>query len=586
MVNNGFETEIKYWNFLLSLMSDYLESEDTEVRILPFLSMINDRNENLKGNKRIISLLQKLDPGRIIEDSNFYSKFLENKKKQITEIIQKELKAIDFDEVSLFGISAKYYQWIPGMILAEEIKKIAPEVKIVVGGFGSKDAAHEALKLCTHFDFGCWGEGEYQLLELSQQLKKENPDFGSVPRLIYRDSHELKPSSTSKSEYLDFDNYIFPDYSDYVNTLPAHLDTDKINFPINTIRSCHWGKCKFCDFNKGYKLRSRSPECIVREIEDLNQEYGTTQFSFVDSDTFGNLKHFEELLDLIIALRYRSEEDYMFWAEIIPNKFFDARLMEKMAIAGFKNIFIGYDGLSDGLLQKMSKSNSFSDNILFVKYSLKNGINPVVNVIKHIPGESEDDVQECLKNLHFLRFFYRDSVVDFSHIYVDLVLSSMTKYYAAMPASERENYDGDDLSYLMPDYFSDNENRFHLFRYKKNTPANAREWEKLTEIENYYKINRFRYIIQENKGVYYYSEYCNDVEIENIVFGNPWYGFVLKAVEQKVYSFSQLYPDIKTAFPQITEKHLKEILEDLKAAHLIYFDAAFSNIISVIELGK
>ena len=137
---------------MLSLMSDYDISEDTEIRILPFLSLINDRNENPKGNKRIVSLLQKLDPGRITEDINFYTTFLASKKKQISTIIHKELQTIDFDEVLLFGISAKYYQWIPGMILAEEIKKIAPQVKIVVGGFGSKDAAlaagYEPCGLC------------------------------------------------------------------------------------------------------------------------------------------------------------------------------------------------------------------------------------------------------------------------------------------------------------------------------------------------------------------------------------------------------------------------------------------------------
>ena len=43
------------------------------------------------------------------------------------------------------GISAKYSQWIPGIILAEEIKKVAPNIKIVVGGFGSEKEALEAL---------------------------------------------------------------------------------------------------------------------------------------------------------------------------------------------------------------------------------------------------------------------------------------------------------------------------------------------------------------------------------------------------------------------------------------------------------
>ena len=584
MVINDIPTQIKYWNFSLSLMSEYTDSEDTEIRLLPFLSILNDQYKHTKGNKRIISLLQKIDPSYKTFDPNYYAEFLEEKKAEIYDIIHQEIRDIDFNEVLLFGISAKYNQWIPGMILAEEIKKIAPDVKIIVGGFGGKEVTEEAMKFCPHFDFGTWGEGEYPLLELSTQLKAGLPQFENIPRLIYRDANILKQSTTIKSQYLDFDNYIYPDYDDYINTYPYPEDKDQISIPINSIRSCHWRKCKFCDFNQGYKLRARSPECVVNEIDHLTKEYGLTTYTFVDSDTFGNLTHFEQLLDLIIDLRYQNEEDYSFWAEIIPNAQYDARLMEKMAIAGFKNLFIGYDGLSDGLLKKMNKSNTFSDNVFFIKYALKNAISPVVNVIKHIPGETEEDVQECINNLHFLRFFYNDTIVEFSHIYVDLVLSSMSKYYKLMPEAELANYHTDDITYLMPDHFSNNNDRFHLFRYKRNVPAQAKEWANLIETEAYYKTNTFRYKLQENKGTYYYTEYCNDEEIENIVFGEPEYGFILKATEQRVRSFEGLYADLKMKFPQTTEERLREILANLKSGYLIYCDAHFSNVISVLEL--
>ena len=584
MEENGIETEVKYWNFLLSVMSEYTDSEDTEIRLLPFLSILNDRSDNTKGNNRIISLLQKLDPSYKTNNPNYYSEFLDDKKEEIFEIIQQELEDIDFSEISLFGITAKYNQWIPGMILAEEIKKIAPNVKIIVGGFGSENVAKEAMKVCSHFDFVTWGEGEYPLLELSKQLRIDAPDLKIIPRLIYREADEIIQSSTNKSEYLDFENYIYPDYEDYIENYPHPEDTDEISIPINSIRSCHWSKCKFCDFNKGYKLRARTPECIVNEIEHLTEKYGLTTFTFVDSDTFGNLEHFEKLLDLIIDLKYRNEEDYLLWAEIIPNNKFDARLMEKMAIAGFKNLFIGYDGLSDTLLTKMNKSNSFSDNLFFIKYSLKNAISPLVNVIKHVPGETEEDVQECTNNLHFLRFYYNDSIVSFSHIYVSLVLSSMTKYYSAMSEDEREKYNTDDLSYLLPDNFSNNKDRFHLFRYEKDVPDNAKEWDKLIETEDYYKTNKFNYKILENNGIYYYTEYCNDTEIENIVFGEPEYGFILKATEKKVCTFTELYSSMQQVFPDITEDRLKEILSNLKASYLIYCNQEFSNIVSVIEL--
>jgi len=585
MVNHGFETEIKYWNFSLSLMSEYYETEDTEIRLLPFLSILNDRANNTKGNHRIISLLQKLQPSFKINHPKYYSELLQEKKEKILEIIQEEIKKIDFSEISLFGISAKYSQWIPAMILAEEIKKTAPKVKIIVGGFGSKYAAQEAMKLCPSFDMANWGEGEYPLLELSEQLKNGVTDFDIIPRLMFRGADGIKQSSTNKSEYLDFENYIYPDYDDYMDSYPETEDVEKINIPINTTRSCHWNKCKFCDFNKGYKLRIRSPECIVNEIEQITNEYGLTIFSFVDSDTFGSLEHFEKLLDLIIDLKYKNEEDYVFWAEIIPNDLFTAKLMEKMAIAGFKNIFIGYDAISDSLLKKMNKSNSFSDNIFFVKHSLRNGITPIVNVIKHVPGEKEEDIQECIDNLHFLRFFYNNSIVSFSHIYVNLVLSSMTKYYSYMDNEEREKYDIDDVTYLMPDYFSNNEDRFHLFRFEKNVKSNIAEWEKLIEIEEYYKNNKFGYKIQENNGRVYYTEYINDTEIENIVFGELEYGSILNILEEKVSSFTDVYSAMQKIYPKISERRVQEILSHLKEAYLVYFNNEFSNIVSVIGLN-
>lgn len=584
MVNNGIETAINYWNFSLSLMSDYSDSEDTEIRLLPFLSILNDQFNHTTGNDRITTLLQKLQPTFNANNPTAYSEILEEKKEKIYEIIQRELKAIDFSEILLFGISAKYNQWIPGMLLAEEVKKIAPNVKIIVGGFSSDKDALEAMKLCSHFDFVTWGEGEYPLLNLYEQLSNESPNLNKVPRLFYREGNKISQPTTNKSEYLDFKNYIFPNYDDFIAKYPYPEETHKINFPINTIRSCHWSKCKFCDFNKGYKLRVRSPECIVKEIEQLTNEHGITTFSFTDSDTFGTLAHFEKLLDLIIALKYENEEDYVFWAEIIPNATLTAKLMQKMAIAGFKNIFIGYDALSDSLLQKMNKSNTFADNIFVVKHALKNGITPIVNVIKHVPEETAEDVQECMNNLHFLRFYYNNSIVSFSHIYVSLVLSSMSKYYSLMSPEERENYATDDLTYLMPPHFSNNDNRFHLFRYKKNVPDNVTEWNKLTEKEDYYKTNTFNYTIQENNGILYYTEYCNDTEIENIVFGEMEYGFILKAVADKTCTFTEVYADMKKTFPELTEQRVKEILMSLKNAYLIYCDTNFSTIVSVIEV--
>ena len=584
MEENGVETKVKYWNFIISPMLEYSDSEDTEVRLLPFLSILNDRNNNKKGNKRILSFLQKLQPKYKTYGSDYYSEFLKKAKSDILVTIENELKNIDFSDIQVFGISAKYNQWIPGIILAELVKKVAPHIHILVGGFGNANVAQEAMQICPFFDMATWGEGEYPLLELSKELGNDLPDFSTVPRFMYRHQGELKMSLTKKSEYLDFRNYIFPDYTDFIENYPYPDELDQVSIPINTIRSCNWSKCKFCDFNEGYKLRMRTPECIVKEIENICSKYGLYTFSFVDSDTFGNEKHFNKLLDLIIELKLKTEEDYIFWSEIIPNPHFTAPMFERMVIAGFKNIFIGYDGLSDTMLKKMNKGNSFSDNLFFVKHSIKNGIDPYVNIIKHIPLETEEDVQECIANLHYTRFFYNDAVVSFTHNYVNLVLSSMSKYHRQLPDEERKTYDYDVMTYLLPDYFPDDENRFHLFRYEKNIPVNDKEWEKLVEIEKYYKDNKFSYKVQENNGHLYFTEYCNDEEIENIVFGEPEYIAVLKATQNQVLTFDKLFGELSSTILNLSKERLMEVITNLKKSHIIYCNSDFSNVISIITL--
>jgi radical SAM superfamily enzyme YgiQ (UPF0313 family) len=584
MEENGIETKIKYWNFILSPMLEYSDSEDTEVRLLPFLSILNDRNNNEKGNKRILSFLQKLQPKYKTYGPDYYAEFLHKTKADILLTIEKELKKIDFSDIQIFGITAKYNQWIPGILLAELVKKVAPHIKVLVGGFGNAKVAREAMQICPYFDMVTWGEGEYPLLQLNAELGKETPDYSVIPRFMYRNEGDFKKSLSNKSEYLDFENYLFPDYSDFFKNYPFPNELEQVSIPINTIRSCHWSKCKFCDFNEGYKLRMRSPECIVNEIDHISKEYGLNTFSFVDSDTYGNTEHFNKLLDLIIDLRLKTDDDYVFWAEIIPNPQFTSKMFERMVIAGFKNIFIGYDGLSDSLLKKMNKSNSFSDNLFFVKHSIKNGIDPYVNVIKHIPLETEEDVQECIENLHYTRFFYNDPLVSFTHNYVNLVLSSMSKYYRMTSEEELKTYDYDVMTYLLPDYFPDNENRFHLFRYEKNIPVNRKEWEKLEEIEKYYKDNCFSYKLQENNGNLYFTEYCNDEEIENIVFGEPEYAAVIKATQQQVLTFEYLFKEVTKTVKHLSKDRLIEVLTHLKQSHIIYCNNDFSNVMSLLTL--
>ncbi|MDX2430125.1 MAG: hypothetical protein QNK35_04280, partial [Bacteroides sp.] len=191
---------------------------------------------------------------------------------------------------------------------------------------------------------------------------------------------------------------------------------------------------------------------------------------------------------------------------------------------------------------------------------------------------------ECISNLHFMRFFYKDPVISFSHNYVNLVLSSMSKYYRALSAEEHLSYDFDMMSYLLPEHFANNKNRFHLFRYEKTSPANAKEWDKLVEVENYYKDKNFSYKLQESQGIIYFTEYCDDEEIGNIVFSEPEYSLVLKATQQQVITFENLFGIVSETLKNLTEERLTEVLSHLKQEHIIYCNKDFSNVVSLLTL--
>lgn len=585
MLQNDVDTEVKYWNFLFADVLPLEEIDEIEAQLLPFLSILNDKHHHSIGNKRAHTFLQKLLPENHDRDDDYYQNLLQQAKARIYEIIHQELRKIDFSEVLLFGISSKFYQWIPGMILSEEIKKIAPDTKIIVGGFGNKEAALEAMKVSPYFDFATWGEGEYPLLELAKQLQNESNDYEQVARLVYRRQNEITLSSLIKSDYLDFQNYIFPDYDDYFDQFPEPDEKYKITIPLNSTRACYWNKCKFCDYNRGYKYRARTPENIIEEIETITNRFENACFSFVDNDIFVSSGHFEKLLDLMIASIKKYNYDYEFWAEMIPNENLNAALLKKMQLAGFSQVFIGYDGISDTLLRKMNKSNNFSNNIFFVKYSLKYGIDPLVNIIKGAIDESKEDVQEGMNNLHFLRFFYADKEITFRHDYATLVLSRMTKYYAMISEEEREKYSKNKMCYLLPDHFSNHRDRFNLFRWEKPAVDNASAWDMHDDKEKFYVENKFSYQISKKGGGYHFAESLNGKEISTIDLEADYWD-ALKAANQNVCSFDELFGAVQKLHPEISRKRLKKIIRDLKEIYLLYCDTELSNVITVIDTDK
>ena len=160
MQDNKYDVEIKYWNIILEKFSKHFaNNKDKDVlQLLPFyISLIDEFNDTI-AEKRIFSLIHSINPFFVFNNADFESikKLLIKQKSEIIEIIEKELSLLESNEILCFGFTSKFFQWIPAMFFANIIKRIFPKIKIVIGGFETKDSAKEILSISHCFDYSFW----------------------------------------------------------------------------------------------------------------------------------------------------------------------------------------------------------------------------------------------------------------------------------------------------------------------------------------------------------------------------------------------------------------------------------------------
>ena len=585
--HNGIDAKTIYWNILMLSTTFYYEnSHDVFRNIFPFLADIADEFNDLKVRKRLVSYLQTLKPFFKTTD-NFYSNSLDEIRKNTHQLIHTELLK-DGNEAVLYGISARFYQWIPGRILAKVIKQLYPTAKIVVGGLSNRNSAIAMLKKNPDFDYAIWGEGEYPLLDLCNHLENNSVRLEDIPRFVYRVDDEVIANKPMKSTYLDFTDYIFPDISDYFETLAANkISKESVQILIHSVCGCRWNKCSFCNYSNDKVFRERTAENIFGEIKSCSEKYGINNFYMADNEMVGkDIDRFEKLLDLLIEFNQDTSRDFRIFGEMIPSSVITPAIFSKMSRAGFKFLFIGYEAVTDSLLKKMKKENSFSENIYFVKQALKNNIKPQVNIIQEIPDETDDDILESINNLHFMRFFFHDGEISFAHEFMILNLYKSTEYFRKMPDDEKENYCINPFNDFIPQGFISKHEGWDFFSYRRNYLKNHSLWLDFMNIEQFYRRNKFRYIVTKDDSGLTFTEYFNNDKIRNIRLNNPVYYDILVETENKIESFDWLFHKLLLKYPDLTESELTEYLKEFRSNYIIYCNDDFSSIISVISLDR
>lgn len=356
--------------------------------------------ESLEGIKKVF--YKKAKGKTLLRDISF-----DSLTKQVQEVSEQFIKSVDWRGYGLVGFSICLCQLTASLYFIKKIKERFPTLFIVVGGsMFTGEATRNIFNVFPEIDIVVSGEGEIPLSRLVSWLtdvdgKKRIP---FVKGIVMPEAAE-KETQISFNQMKDLSNLPPPDYSDYFELLTS-FGPEKNFFPtlpMEISRGCWWQSknkgrkskgCAFCNLNlqwDGY--RTKQPEQVVSEIDDLTTTHKTLSVAFTDN--LLPLKTSRAIFKQIKTLR----KDFRLFGEIRATT--PVRDLCEMNAAGMQEVQIGIEALSTCLLKKLNKGTTAIQNIEIMKHCEMLGIQHSSNLIMHFPGSDQEDVAETLQNLEF-----------------------------------------------------------------------------------------------------------------------------------------------------------------------------------------
>lgn len=268
-----------------------------------------DKNYTPIGLCYIAAVLRKKEIPVVILDLDA-QKHLVPQLKEILNKLQPPVIGIQFNSETRFV----------GFDLVRECKRILPESIIVVGGPHISQKSVETLTHIPEIDIAVIGEGEEVFTELCYSILNGN-DWSSVQAITYRDNGKIV--TNPRISYIkDLDSMPTPaidllETESYFAAIDVGYGHGKRRLSsMITSRGCPFN-CSFCTTpqNWGRKVRHRSIESIVEEIEQQVVNYNIETIQFLD-DTFNvNRKFLFELCETLIAKKLKISWSCYFRAD-------------------------------------------------------------------------------------------------------------------------------------------------------------------------------------------------------------------------------------------------------------------------------
>ncbi|MBE7492284.1 MAG: B12-binding domain-containing radical SAM protein [Planctomycetes bacterium] len=306
------------------------------------------------------------------------------------EAITKAVVESKPDLVGMSFLSTTSYPY--AKIQARAIRAAWPEAKLAFGGVFASLNALQVKEQCPYVDFVCRGDGEQLILDLLNNLH----DPSGVLGVTWAKDGKIVHNTDRKLERA-LDQWPLPDRAslklDFVESMPLDVPVvlSRERFTtMQTSRGCPW-PCIFCDipiFNEG-KWRSRSPESVVREMKQL-QEQGYGAVYFVDDHFLLQPKRIEAICNGIIKEGIKIKWGVEGRVDSVVQSLFPL-----MARANCRTIMFGIESGSQKILDRLKKQQTLEQIETAVKNAKKAGIEIVHGFfVVGSPDETREDMRK------------------------------------------------------------------------------------------------------------------------------------------------------------------------------------------------
>jgi radical SAM superfamily enzyme YgiQ (UPF0313 family) len=265
---------------------------------------------------------------------------------------------------------------------------------VVIGG--SHASALPELTLDeTQADYIVIGEGELSFLELVNRIER-NESVDNIKGIVSKTNKTLlKRDLIENIDLLPFPDWVQVDPRYYKKAPHGGLIKSFPVAPITSSRGCPYS-CTFCASPSFWdrRIRFRSPENVVDEIEYLVKGFGVKEIHFEDDNLTLKRNHIEDICRLILKRNLKIN-----WAT--PNGVradtLDRELLKLMKKSGCYFIAFGIESGSQDILNRIKKKTSLETIEKAANLARKMGIITQGFFIFGLPGETEQTIKETIR---------------------------------------------------------------------------------------------------------------------------------------------------------------------------------------------